>query len=337
LGFVNILYLCPTMKYFFKLIRIQNLLIIALTQYAIRFAIIIPILKSGGYSSQFGELNFLLMVLSTCFLTAAGYAINDYFDIKTDTMNRPKRVVAGKHIERRSVMQIHILFSVLGIILGFYLGWAVGMIKLGFVHVLIAALLWYYSAALDKKYLTGNILVALMTAAVPLMTILYEIPVLYSYYGETLVLMGQNFNTILFWVLGFSGFAFITTLSREIIKDTEDFEGDAAYGRQTLPVVSGVKVSKIVSSSIIFVTITSLIYLFFKYIFCVKANATECLKYDYLSLVYIFVLIIFPSIFLIYKVLKADSQQEWHTASLISKIIMLTGILYSGVILFNFS
>ncbi len=325
------------MKYFLQLTRFPNLLIIALTQYAMRFAVILPIIEARGYHSQFGELNFLLLVLSTIFLTAAGYAINDYFDIKTDTMNRPKQVIAGKHIQRRTVMTIHIALSASGILLGFYLGWAIGIFKLGYIYLMIAALLWYYSAVLDKKYLIGNILVALMTASVPLMTILFEIPALNTHYGETLILLKQDFNLLLFWILGFSAFAFITTLSREIIKDTEDFEGDAAYGRQTLPVTSGIKVAKIVSSSIILLTIIAITFILFKYIFCLKLANLTCAKYDFISLIYVVALLILPNLFLIYKILKADSQQDWHTASLISKLIMLAGIFYSGIVYYNFT
>ena len=43
---------------------------------------------------------------------------------------------------------------------------------------------------------------------------------------------------------GFAFFAFLTTLIREIIKDSEDFEGDSAYGMNTLPIVVGTKYTK---------------------------------------------------------------------------------------------
>ncbi len=47
-------------------------------------------------------------------------------------------------------------------------------------------------------------------------------------------------DIIIYWVGGFAFFAFLTNLIREIIKDIEDFEGDIAYGRNTVPVVIGV-------------------------------------------------------------------------------------------------
>jgi len=75
------------MKSFFRLIRIQNLLIIAATQYLMRYAILQPLLKSIGasfsedileISMQMTDFQFLSLVIATVFITAAGYAINDY-------------------------------------------------------------------------------------------------------------------------------------------------------------------------------------------------------------------------------------------------------------------
>ncbi|MCF6185104.1 MAG: UbiA family prenyltransferase, partial [Bacteroidales bacterium] len=97
--------------HFLKLIRIKNLIIIAATQYLMRYAVIFPILESRGYKSQFSDFNFFLLVLTTILLAAAGYAINDYFDTKTDLINRPETVVVGKHINRRHVMTLHIIFN----------------------------------------------------------------------------------------------------------------------------------------------------------------------------------------------------------------------------------
>ena len=67
---------------FIKLIRLPNLLIIVLTQYAIRFGIIYPIVYSVsgnlGFELQMTELDFFLLCLSTAMIAAAGYIINDY-------------------------------------------------------------------------------------------------------------------------------------------------------------------------------------------------------------------------------------------------------------------
>ena len=199
----------------------------------------------------------------------------------------------------------------------------------------ITGLLWFYSTSYKRQFLTGNIIVALLTGMVPLMTVLYEIPPLNVYYAETLMLLKQNFNILFFWAAGFSGFAFITTIAREIIKDIEDFEGDTAFGRRTLPVKSGIKTSKIVISTITGVTTLAIIYIALMYLQCSGYSKEGCISIDYLSLIYIFILLIIPNLFLIYKVLKAETQKDWHFASSFAKLIMLFGILYSLVIYYR--
>ena len=54
---------------FFRLIRFKNLLIIALSQYLVRYALIIPMTDSRSLS----DLQFFYLVLSTLFIAAAGY------------------------------------------------------------------------------------------------------------------------------------------------------------------------------------------------------------------------------------------------------------------------
>ncbi len=314
----------------FKLIRAKNLLIIAFTQYLMRYAIIFPMLKARGYESQFSDLNFFLLVISTMILAAAGYVINDYFDTKTDLLNRPKTVVVGKHIKRRSVMTAHIILNIIGIVIGFYISWQIHLWKLVYIYILVTGLLWFYSASYQKMFLVGNVIVALLTALVPLMTVLYEIPPLNAKYFDVLLRLDDNFYKMFFWVAGFSAFAFITTLNREIIKDVEDFEGDNAYGSRSLPVVWGINNSKIVTVTLSFITIISILFTYFNYIHIPQAI-------DYVSIVYIIVFLIIPTFFLAFKIIKAQNSKDWEVVGNISKLIMLFGILYSLVVWYGFN
>ncbi len=304
---------------FLKLIRIQNLVIVAVTQYLMRFAIIQPILQVNNFSLQLSEFDFLVLVLSTIFLTAAGYVINDYFDTKTDSMNRPDDVVVGKQIERRTAMSLHIVLNILGIIGGFYVSYRIGLYQLGMIFIIVSGLLWYYSTSYKRQFLIGNLLVALLTGIVPLLPILYEMPLLNKTYKDILLANHTNFNHIFFWVLGFSFFAFITTLAREIIKDTEDFEGDSAYGRNTVPIVLGIKWTKTIIVSLLVIVLFVLVYLYFSYL--------ESLS----TLLYGLITLILPMFYLIYVIYKADDKNDYHFASTLLKFIMLAGILYSIV------
>ncbi|MEN8120112.1 MAG: geranylgeranylglycerol-phosphate geranylgeranyltransferase [Bacteroidota bacterium] len=311
---------------FFKLIRIQNLLIVAATQYLMRFAVIAPILEINDFSLQMAEIEFFILVFSTVCLTAAGYVINDYFDTKTDNLNHPETVIVGKSIKRRSAMTIHLIFNFIGVIGGFYVSYKIGLYQLGIIFLIVSGMLWYYSTTYKRQFLIGNILVAFLTGLVPLMVILFEMPELNNAYREILIDNNTNFNHIFFWVAGFSFFAFITTLTREIIKDTEDFEGDSAYGRNTVPIMLGISWTKVIIVGLIAITLLGIILIYFKF-----------LTGSLLTLLYVGIAIVIPMLFLTFKIVKANKKAHYHFASVFMKFIMLTGILYSLVAAYIFS
>lgn len=304
---------------FLRLIRYKNLIIIILTQYLMRWSILKPILAVYNFKLQFSELHFFFLVMATVFITAAGYVINDYFDSKTDMVNRPETVIVGKTLNRRWAILLHIIFNAIGIGLGAYISFYIGLPILTLVFVLITGILWFYSTTYKRQFLIGNVIVAILTALVPLMVILFEIPLLNKEYGLLMREMHYNFTHIIMWVSAFALFAFLLTLIREIIKDIEDFEGDRAYGGQTMPIVLGVVNSKIVVITFALTTLFSLLYIYFRFL------------NDTITLVYFVVLLIIPLIYLIYRIIIAENKRDYHKASNLSKFIMLAGIFYALV------
>lgn len=304
---------------FLHLIRYKNLLIIILTQYLMRCSIIKPFLEVYEFKLQFSELNFFFLVMATVFITAAGYVINDYFDTKTDLVNRPDRVIVGRTLNRRWAILLHVILNTIGIGLGVYISFYIGIPALSVVFVLITGILWFYSTTYKRQFLIGNVIVAFLTALVPLMVILFEIPLLNKEYGLLMKEMHLSFLPIIVWVSAFAMFAFLLSMIREIIKDIEDFEGDSAYGRKTMPIILGVINSKIIVITFIITTLFSLIYLNFRFL------------NDLITLIYFVVVLIVPLIFLVYKVFVAENKKEYRRASNLSKLIMLAGILYSLV------
>ncbi len=313
------------MLHFLRLIRVKNLLIVIGTQLLMRYCIISPILKVNNFELQFSNLNFILLVLATVLLTAAGYVINDYFDTKTDTVNHPDSVVVGRYVSRRTSITVHTVFNIVAIVIGFYISFSINLWRLGIIYLIVGGILWYYSTTYKRQFLIGNLLVAFLTALVPLMVVLYEIPLLNVAYKATLLKFHIDFNNVFLWVAGFSFFAFITTLIREIIKDIEDFEGDNAYGRNTLPIVLGIFYTKLIVSILIVITLGSLSYIYFNYL------------NDNISLVYLIIALLIPFILLLYKLIRAKTKSDYHFANILSKVVMLTGLMYSFVVYYMFS
>lgn len=310
------------------LLRFPNLLITAATQYAMRYLIVEPLLPSEDFGLQMSDFHFFLLVLATMFIAAGGYIINDYFDTRTDMINKPARVVVGVEISRRIAMFMHSAFNILGVGIGIYLAFYIKLPALALVFVLASGLLWFYSTTYKRQFLLGNLIVAFLAGLVPLMVILFELPLLNLEYGKEMLQNELNFNYIFFWVCAFSFFAFMTNLVRELIKDAEDFEGDAAYGMKTLPIVLGDRWTRGIITALIALVLAALLFLLFRYIL------HSVTPPDYLSLGYFVLFLLLPLLVLALQVLRARDKKAYHRASTLIKIIMLNGILYSVVVFY---
>jgi 4-hydroxybenzoate polyprenyltransferase len=174
----------------------------------------------------------------------------------------------------------------------------------------------------------GNLIVAFLTALVPLMVVLFEIPLLNKAYGEVMIRYDSNFSYLFAWVSAFSFFALITTLIREIIKDAEDFEGDNVYGMKTVPIVLGSLWTKVLVLALIAITLAALVFLLFKYIFFTVDPP------DFISLGYFSLLLFLPLLWLAIQVIAAKDKRAYHRASTLIKLVMLSGILYSALVFY---
>ncbi|HEX2394161.1 MAG TPA: geranylgeranylglycerol-phosphate geranylgeranyltransferase, partial [Bacteroidales bacterium] len=211
-----------------RLIRWPNLLIVAATQILTRQCILAPLLRGANMDIQVPPFIFFLLVISTVFIAAGGYAINDYFDRKIDMINKPDSMVVGTHIYPRHAMAWHLIFTITGVILGAFVAIRLGLAYLSLIFFMVSGLLWFYSTTYKSELLLGNIIVALLTALVPFIVLVFEIPLLAKEYGSP---FREISKYLIFWITGFSLFAFLLNLTREIVKDAQDFEGDQAYGK----------------------------------------------------------------------------------------------------------
>lgn len=312
-------------KAFFILIRFKNLIIIALTQYLIRYAIIEPMISLSSFELQLSHFNFFLMSLATVLIAAGGYIINDYFDTRIDRVNRPDLVVIDTYIKRRVAMGAHVVASIAGIALGFYVALQAGVYQLGFIYAISSGMLWFYSTDFKRQLLVGNLVISFLTALVPIMVPLFEIPLLNQEYGEILLEANADFTFLLRFVGAYSLFAFVSSLIREIIKDMEDVNGDISFGRTTIPIAFGIEKSKSVIIALSLILIIGLAYI----------QRLQLEANDFVFFSYILIAIQFPMAFLIIKLRRAKEQSEFAFISRIVKLIMLAGILSSVLVYVN--
>ncbi|MGC3947391.1 MAG: geranylgeranylglycerol-phosphate geranylgeranyltransferase [Chryseolinea sp.] len=263
-----------------KLTRFGNLVMISFAQY---FTAAFLIDKQTVFDP-----NLFLLSLSTVAIAAAGYIINDYYDVKIDYINKPDRVVIGKSITRRFAILFHVILSAAGIALGVYLSWRITALNVASVF-----LLWLYSNSLKRLPFIGNLTVALLTGAA-----VYSVEILYRT-GNALIVV-------------FAVFAMFMTLIREIIKDIEDLKGDNTFGCKTLPIVWGIRKTKVVLYIIVVAFSVTVVLLNYQY---------RALPFRY-QLIFLFV----PLLILIWRLIRADTKLDFMHLSTLCKVIMLMGI-----------
>ena len=156
------------MKYFLKLIRTKNLLVILLTMIGVAYYVI----KSNDYQKvDFHYMDYCLLMFSTLIIAAAGNVINDYFDVKADRINKPEKVIISKFMKPRWAILWHWTFNLLAFLIAIYLSVKYATLLFVFVHLLSINLLWFYSVQLKKKLLISNLIIAFLTALVPLLSV----------------------------------------------------------------------------------------------------------------------------------------------------------------------
>jgi 4-hydroxybenzoate polyprenyltransferase len=112
---------------FLKLVRLPNLFFIVLTQFLFYYCILLPLLRSAGAVAEIDRVQFILLSLASVLIAAAGYIINDYFDVNIDQVNKPKKNVVDLIVSRRWAILWHFVLSGIGVLLSLYISWKTGL------------------------------------------------------------------------------------------------------------------------------------------------------------------------------------------------------------------
>ena len=296
-----------------QLIRWQNLLIIFLTQFLVWVCVILPL-----GPEVLNPFNFYCITLSTILIAAAGYIINDYFDNKIDAINKPGKVVLGKTIPRKQAIIYHSLLNGIALLLAAYVAWRAGHFEWLLVQAGCTLLLWYYSTKFKRQLITGNIVVALLTALTVITLIIYE-PKLH-YFLKGLVFETTGSGAYLLnpaWLLVFySFFAFLLTWMREIVKDMEDIKGDSEQGCVTIPIKWGLSAAARFTQVLGLICVVSLL-----------SSGVKLCYSDHALMGYYILIIVTPLLVLwIITLNRKYTVEHYHSASRNLKIIMVLGL-----------
>ena len=299
---------------FLKLIRYQNLLMLAFMQLIFRFGFF----KFQNIPLALADWQYGLLVLSTVLLAAGGYVINNVFDQETDNDNKPNDVIVGKSISETHAYNIYFALTVCGVGIGFYLSNVIQKPGFASIFILIAATLYLYASSLKQMMLTGNIVVALLLSFSVIIIGIFDL------YPATVLENQQQMKVFFSILLDYAVFAFMINILRELIKDIEDMDGDYNQGMNTLPIAIGkLRTCKVVFFLSIVPILVILLYIN-KYLL------------DLLWVTaYLLLFVCGPLILFTIKMLTAKTKKEFHFLSLLLKLILFFGILSVVVISLN--
>lgn len=299
---------------FLKLIRYQNLLMLAFMQLVFRYAFF----KIQDVPLALADWQYGLLVLSTVLIAAGGYVINNILDQKTDAVNKPNTVIIGKTISETNAYTLYMVLTVAGVAIGFYLSNVILKPSFTAIFILIAATLYMYATSFKQILIVGNILVALLlSCSVIIIGIFDLLPAIDA--GNQ-----QQMRMVFSILLDYAIFTFFINMLREITKDIEDVDGDYNQGMRTLPIVIGKSRTAKIVFGLSFVPILFLLY----YINSYLLNLIH-------TTIYLLLFVVGPLFYFTVKVWSAQTKKEFHTLSLLLKWIMFFGILSVVIISLN--
>ncbi len=161
----------------------------------------------------------LLAMLVGGLVTSGANAINDYFDIEIDRINRPRRPLPAGLLSPSAARMVAFSLFALALALAAFLG-PQSLLIVGVSVPLVYA----YSAVFKTTAVWGNLIVGLISGLA------------FIFGGTVAGNLKQAWMPFLF--------AFVINWAREIIKDIEDMPGDRQARAQTLPIRYGVPAAR---------------------------------------------------------------------------------------------
>jgi len=283
------------LKGFLKLTRIEHSLMLV-------FAVLIGELLTFGSIKNFQIefLAFLSSLIVPSLLSMSAFAINDYFDYRTDRLNkRFDRPLVSKTITRDEALIISIALFVLSLYLSFFLN------QIAFdIAFIFGTLSFLYSFKLKDIALVGNLYVAFSMA----------IPIIFG--GVVAGSLNQE-HIFIFFIILFAG------LAREIAQSIRDYKGDAiARGSKNIVHLIGKRKSAIISFTLYFLAIFLSIIMFFCF---------EPYKLNFIYAIFVGlcdILLFYVGVFLLSNYNKTDFVKKTRNTTLIAMFLALLGFFF---------
>lgn len=268
-----------------SVIRGYNILVLIIAQYLASIYIFSP---ENTLASVVFDVHLLFIVLATVCVIAAGYIINNFYDVKADQINRPLKTGIDNYIKQSTRLKLYFTLNFFGFFFGLLVSWRASL----FFSVYIFGI-WLYSHKL-KKHPFWGLLAATILTILPFFAV-------FVYF--------KNFSKIIFL---HAIFLFLVIMVRELIKELENMKGALASNYKTFTVAYGEKQTKKLSIVLLFFTL-------FPAGFLLNNPALSYMRYYfYLT----FFCLIFVGIYL----WKSTQRKQYTLLHNMLKILLLIGV-----------
>jgi 4-hydroxybenzoate polyprenyltransferase len=289
------------MKAIWELLRLKNLSFLALALVGLALLCAPDIHDEAFRIPYFGVA--LLFIYTICSVAASGYVINDVFDMETDQINKPEKLIVGRLISVRFALWIYFALLLEGLLFGWLFQWLTGNVFFVLLVFTVQLSLFLYAKYLKKSTFLGNLLVAFLAA--------------FPYILFTLIFGIQGFHfQVVFWVFVF---AFVLNLLREIVKDWQDMSGDKVIQARTIPIVLGIPTTTVILRVLLLVSM--LLHVFLPVYFSLKEDV---LLTDFLVAFWPVFTVAAMHVPLLLKISKWTPQKS----SFYLKMMMFVGVLW---------
>lgn len=210
----------------FSVVRGYNLIVLILAQYLAALFIFAP---EVGHRQLLTNPKLDGLILCSILCVAAGYIINNFYDLEKDELKRPLQVYLQKQVSQGFKLTVYIVLNALALIIAALISWKV------FIFFLVYQfLVWFYSHKINRFALIKNFYLVVIRV-MPFFALL----VYFDHFTFNLALHA-TFLTILL-------------LITDIVKDLSSQKADLIYNYDSIPIKYGIDFTKVLISCLIII------------------------------------------------------------------------------------
>jgi geranylgeranylglycerol-phosphate geranylgeranyltransferase len=215
--------------------------ILKLTRIEHSLLLVVAVLAAELMSGALPQVQLLLLsIITPIFISMGAFAINDYFDVKVDRLNKKMRPLVTGTLTRGEALYITEICMIVGIVASAFINWYCLVIA-----IIFAALAILYSYRLKEILFWGNAYIA-ASMVIPFV------------FGDYVVSTTLGLNIILV-----SAMIFFSGLAREIHGTIRDYSGDIRIrNAHTIPKEIGPKNSSYLAFALYIVAIIISVFIF---------------------------------------------------------------------------